>query len=107
MNLINCEIAGVHFVYSNHHIIKLRKAFSSAIIFIDNARAGGRDTALPFIFTLKLQAFVLTGVVVEPQPAPLDIRHIGKTIVLSNFYQSVLQILWMCEFPMVNNSGFL
>jgi hypothetical protein len=42
--------------------------------------------------------------VIEPELAALNIGNIGQNIVVGNFYQSVLGIFWMDEFPTVNEA---
>ncbi len=50
---------------------------------------------------------MLAGMVVKPQTAALHKGHIGQTVVFIYFHQTVLQILGVGKFPVVNDSGFL
>ena len=50
---------------------------------------------------------MFTGMMVEPKTAAFYKWHIGKTVILCYLYKSILQILWMREFPMIDNPCFL
>ena len=107
LNLVYGQVAGIHLVHSHHHVVKMGKPLLSAVIFVNNTRAGRRDPALAFILPLKLVALVLAGMMVKPETAPLYKGNVCQHIVLVNLHKSVLQILWMRKFPTVNQADFL
>ena len=98
-HLIAGKISAVHFIDSLHKVVEIRKALLTSVIFVNNSRAAGSDTALALILTLILPALLLAGVVVEPQPAALNKGYVRKAVILGNGNESVLQILRMSKGP--------
>jgi len=103
-DLINRKICRIYFINSFHHIVKLWKLLFATIILINNTCTGWGNTALSLILSCKLLSLMLTGVVIKPKSTALYIRNICKTIILCDLNQSILQILWMGKFPVIDNS---
>ena len=43
---------------------------------------------------------------IEPKAASLYIRDIRKAVILRDLHNTILKILGMCKFPMINNTCF-
>ena len=50
---------------------------------------------------------MFTGMMVKPETAAFYKWYISEAVILCYLYKSILQILWMCKFPMIDNPCFL
>ena len=85
----------------------MRKTLISAVVFVNNSGTGRSQTALPLVFAFQFEPFKLAGVMVEPKAAAFYKGDICQTVILRDLDETILQILRMCKFPMVDDACFL
>ena len=106
-HLVNGEITAVNLIYSFHKVIELRETLFSAVIFVYDPCAARSDAAFALVLAGKLLALELAGVVVEPQSAALNERHVCENVIFCYRNKSVLNVFRVLESESVNDPCFV
>jgi hypothetical protein len=88
------------------HLLESGKFLGCIVVADDPGRAGGCD-AFAIIFAGKLEAFLFTGVMVEPESATGHIGDIGEYIVAAHGYFAILKIFRVSIDHLIHKAEFL
>ena len=104
--LFDRQITGIDLINGLHHLIKVGETLFSAVVLINNPCAGRCDPALAFILALQLITLKFTGVMIKPESAAFYKRNICQAVIFIDLDQTILKILRMHKFPMVDHTRF-